>query len=399
MSQVDLKKENLVADTSKHNRRAIPLQRDLFEIPDGVTFLNCANMSPQLRSVTAAGLGSVKAKASPWELGSSNWFSGAEQLRELAARVLGTDADSMALVPSASYGIAVAAANVRVERGQSIVLLNDQFPSNVYAWRELARQRDAHIRTVQREPDGTWTQAILKAIDEDTAVVAVPNCHWTDGSLIDLGAVGEKTRSVGASLVVDASQSLGAYPLDVAEVQPDFLVSVGYKWLLGPYSLGYLYVAPHWRESGTPIENSWMSREGSEDFAGLVNYRDDYKSGARRFDVGEFSNFVLAPMASAALKQILDWGVANIQRTLSVLTDVIAHEAAEMGCASLPADDRVGHMIGIRLPNGISQGLVERLADARIYVSIRGDAIRIAPHLYNDESDVERLFSVLREFT
>jgi len=386
-----------MTDTSKHIRGTIPLQRDLFEIPDGVTFLNCANMSPQLRSVTAAGLESVKAKASPWKLTSSDWFSGAESLRELAAKVLGADAESMALVPSASYGIAVAAANVEVGRGQSIVLLSEQFPSNVYAWREVARQRDASIRTVRRETDGSWTQAILKAIDEDTAVVATPNCHWTDGSLIDLGAVSEKVRSVGASLVVDASQSLGAYPLDVEKVQPDFLVSVGYKWLLGPYSLGYLYVAPRRWEGGKPLENSWFSREGSEDFAGLVNYRDEYRAGARRFDMGEAPNFVLVPMAIAALRQIVDWGVGNIQQTLSVLTDMIAREAAEMGCDSLPAENRVGHMIGIRLPNGISEGLVRRLSDARIYVSIRGDAMRIAPHLYNDESDIERFFAVLRE--
>jgi len=355
-------------------------------------------MSPQLRSVTAAGLASVKSKASPWEITASDWFSGAEELRGLAAKVLCADAESMALVPSASYGIATAAANVEVGRGQSIVLLSEQFPSNVYAWREVARRRDARIRTVQREPDGTWTRAVLRAIDDDTAVVAIPNCHWTDGSLIDLVAVGERVRAVGASLVVDASQSLGAYPLNVEQVQPDFLVSVGYKWLLGPYSLGHLYVAPRRREGGRPLENSWFSREGSEDFAGLINYRDEYRAGARRFDMGEAPNFVLAPMAIAALRQIVDWGVENIQQSLSVLTDMIALKAAELGCAPPPAENRVGHMIGIRLPNGISEGLIKRLSDARIYVSIRGDAIRIAPHLYNDESDIERLFSVLREF-
>jgi selenocysteine lyase/cysteine desulfurase len=352
-------------------------------------------MSPQLRSVTAAGLGSVKAKVSPWAMAPSDWFSGAEELRGLAAQVFGADADAMALVPSASYGIAIAAANVKVERGQSIVLLNEQFPSNVYAWREVARRRGARIHTVNRRPDGTWTQAVLEAIGDDTAVVAVPNCHWTDGSLIDLVAVSDKARSVGAALVVDASQSLGARPLDVARVRPDFLVAVGYKWLLGPYSLGYLYAAPRWRESGRPLEHSWLSREGSDDFAGLVDYRDGYQSGARRFDMGEFPNFVLVPMAIAALRQIVNWGVENIRQSLSVLTDEVARMAAEIGCALLPAEERVGHMIGIRLPNGVPGELVQRLSGARIYVSLRGDAIRIAPHLYNDESDIERLFRVL----
>ncbi|MGH9840041.1 MAG: aminotransferase class V-fold PLP-dependent enzyme [Blastocatellia bacterium] len=375
----------------------LPLQRDLFEIPDEVTYLNCANLAPQLRAVSAAGLDAVALKKSPWEITPPDWFSGAETLRELAARVIGASSEGIALVPSVSYGIAVAAANAPVERGQSIVLLHEEYPSNFYAWKELARRREADIRIIRRGSDGRWTQAVLEAIDQTTAVVSMPNCHWTDGSLIDLEQVGERARAVGASMVIDASQSLGAYPIDVGKVQPDFLVSAGYKWLLGPYALGYLYAAPKWQADGKPLENSWLNRAGSEDFARLVEYRDEYRAGARRFDMGEYPNFVLVPMAIAALRQILEWTVENIQQTLSVLTQMIAKEAAKLGCASLPASDRVNHMIGIRLPNGIPAGLGERLAEAKIFVSIRGDAIRVAPHLYNDESDIEKFFTVLRK--
>lgn len=372
-------------------------QRDLFEIPDGVTFLNCANMSPQLRSVTSSGIEAVKSKESPWLISPPDWFSAPERLRELAAKLIGVDAEAVALVPSVSYGIAIAAANVKVERGQYIVLLNEQFPSNVYAWKVLAAQQNANIRTVQREPGGTWTDAVLEAIQNDTAVVTVPNCHWTDGSLIDLVEVGAKARSVGAALVVDASQSLGAYPIDIMKVQPDFLVSVGYKWLLGPYGLGYLYVAPVWREKGLPIENSWLSRAGSEDFAGLVDYQDEYRSGARRFDMGEFPQFVLVPMAIEALRQILNWGVENIQNSLSILTKEIEQRVLKIGGSALPAGKRAAHMIGIRLPNGLPDQLSKRLASENIFVSIRGDSIRVAPHLYNDKADIDRLFEVLDE--
>lgn len=372
-------------------------QRDLFEIRDGVTFLNCANMSPQLRSVTSSGIEAVKSKESPWLISPPDWFSAPERLRELAAKLIGVDAEAVALVPSVSYGIAIAAANVKVERGQYIVLLNEQFPSNVYAWKVLAAQQNANIRTVQREPGGTWTDAVLAAIQNDTAVVTVPNCHWTDGSLIDLVEVGAKARSVGAALVVDASQSLGAYPIDIMKVQPDFLVSVGYKWLLGPYGLGYLYVAPVWREQGLPIENSWLSRAGSEDFAGLVDYQDEYRSGARRFDMGEFPQFVLVPMAIEALRQILNWGVENIQNSLSILTKEIEQRVLKIGGSALPAGKRAAHMIGIRLPNGLPDQLSKRLASENIFVSIRGDSIRVAPHLYNDKADIDRLFEVLDE--
>ncbi len=372
-------------------------QRDLFEIPDGVTFLNCANMSPQLRSVTSSGIEAVKSKEAPWLISPPDWFSAPERLRELAAKLIGVDAEAVALVPSVSYGIALAAANVKVERGQYIVLLNEQFPSNVYAWKVLAAQQNANIRTVQREPGGTWTDAVLEAIQNDTAVVTVPNCHWTDGSLIDLVEVGAKARSVGAALVVDASQSLGAYPIDIMKVQPDFLVSVGYKWLIGPYGLGYLYVAPVWREKGLPIENSWLSRAGSEDFARLVDYQDEYRSGARRFDMGEFPQFVLVPMAIEALRQILNWGVENIQNSLAILTKEIEQRVLKIGGSALPAGKRAAHMIGIRLPNGLPDQLSKRLASENIFVSIRGDSIRVAPHLYNDKADIDRLFEVLDE--
>ncbi len=370
--------------------------RGLFEIPDGVTFLNCANMAPQLRAVTAAGLDAVRAKAAPWRLSSAEWFTGAEELRGLAAQVMGADADGVALVPAASYGIAVAAANLPCAAGQTIVVLDQQFPSNVYAWRELAQKRQGQVVTALRQDGESWTAALLRAIDDRTAIVAVPPCHWTDGSRVDLAAVGARARAVGAALVVDASQFLGAGVLDLAAVQPDFLVAVGYKWLLGPYGLGYLYAAPRWRNAGVPLEHSWLARAGSEDFSSLTLYTDAYRPGARRFDMGEFPQFVLAPMAIAALRQLLAWGVPAIEAALKPLTDRAAQHAADLGYGILPAAERSAHMIGVRPRGGLAAALPQALRDARVHVSIRGDSIRIAPHLYNDQQDIDRLFDVLR---
>lgn len=370
--------------------------RDLFDIPEDVTYLNCANMTPQLKSVTEAGLVAVRAKESPWKLTAPEWFSGAETLRGLAARLLDVEADGIALVPSVSYGIAVAARNLPVSPTQTIVLIDQDFPSNVYTWRELARVTGCRITTVKRSDNKTWTEALEDAIDEKTAIVAAPQCHWTDGSKVDLERIAERVRKVGAALVIDASQSLGACPLDLARVQPDFLVTVGYKWLLGPYGLGYMYVAPKWRECGMPLEQSWLTRAGSEDFARLVDYRDEYRPGARRFDMGEFPQFVLVPMAMAALGQILAWGVNHIQEAISALTGKIAESAQADGYAVLPPDERCGHMIGIRHPDGVPSELGGLLREARVFVSIRGDSIRIAPHLYNDGNDIERLFKILR---
>jgi selenocysteine lyase/cysteine desulfurase len=374
----------------------LDVQRQLFDIPETVTYLNCANMSPQLRTVTAAGVAAVHHKAAPWTLRPEEWFDPAERLRALFAAIINADADGIALVPSVSYGIALAAANLEVCRGQSIVLLEGEFPSNVYAWQALARRRGAVIRTVKREATGTWTDSVLDAIRSDTAVVSVPNCHWTDGRLVDLARVAPAARSAGAALVVDASQSAGAYPLDVAAIQPDFLVTVGYKWLLGPYGLGYLYAAPRWRTTGAPLEHSWLTRAGAEDFTRLTEYSDTYRDGARRFDMGEFPQFVLSAMAVAALEQVLAWSVDGIHVMTAALTLRVEQGAAESGATAVPQRDRVGHLIGIRPRSGVRSSLLAALSAENIYVSIRDNAIRVAPHVYNTEADILRLLAILR---
>ena len=366
-----------------------------FEIPEGITYLNCSYMSPQLKSVTAAGLDAVRIKSMPWTLTAAEWFTSTEQLRALAGNVLGTGADSVAIIPAASYGLAIAAANVTVSAGSSIVLLAETFPSITYTWREAARKHNATVVTVARDPETGWTDTVLRAIDAGTAVVCVPRCHWTDGSIVDLVRVGERARQVGAALVIDASQSFGAVPLDIDRIQPDFLVSVGYKWQLGPYGLGYLYASPKWQQVGVPIEQSWLPRQGSDDFTRVADYSDEFQPGACRFDMGEFTQFILAPMAAAALQQILDWDIASIEQSISHLTDEIVQRAVAAGYVVAPAEQRSKHMLGIRFRDGLPAKLATTLAAAKVYVSIRGDSVRISPHLYNTSADIDRHFAAI----
>ena len=369
-------------------------QRGLFEIPDDIAYLNCSYMGPQLRSVREAGERAAGRKSRPWEILPQDFFEEVEEARVLFARIVGGDPDGVAIIPAVSYGISVAATNIPVKAGESILILEDQFPSNVHAWRELAKRKGADLVTVPRPADHDWTAAILEHLNEDTAVAAVPNCHWTDGSLVDLGRVGERAREVDAALVVDGIQSIGARPFDVAETRPDFLVTSSYKWLLGPYSLGFMWVGERWRE-GKPVEHNWITRSGSEDFSRLVDYRDDYAPGARRYDVGERSNFVLLPMAIAALRQILDWGVENVADTIGGITDLIEVEAKERGIEAVPAERRARHMIGLRLGPAAPDDLAARLAQQNIFVSVRGDSVRVSPHVYNTADDVRRLFEAL----
>ena len=267
-------------------------------------------------------------------------------------------------------------------------MLAEEYPSGIYTWRALAGRTGAEILTVAREPGQGWTEAVLSALDQRVAVVSVPNVHWIDGTLVELDAVAERARAAGAALVVDASQSVGAMPLDVATVRPDFLVAVGYKWLLGPFGLGYLWVGERWRD-GQPIEENWIVREGSEDFAALVDYRDGYAPGARRFDVGARTEFELTPGAIASLEQLLDWGVDHVAATLALVTAELERRLRALGC-EVPAP-RGPHMLGLLVPDEARERVPTALAEAGVHVGARGAGLRVSPHLHTTQADVDRL--------
>lgn len=381
----------------------LPPQRNLFDIPDDVAYLNCAYMSPLLRSATAVGRRAVERKAHPWEITSRDFFSEVAAARRLFATLLGGGAREadVAIVPAASYGMAVACANVPLSPGQKVLLLDEEFPSVILPWRERAKEAGATAVLLPRPADDDWTRVILEAIDQRTAVAALPALHWTDGALVDLPRVAARLREVGASLVVDATQSLGAMPLPLTDVRPDFLVAAAYKWLLGPYSLGFLYVAPQ-HQNGTPVEYNWITRVGSEDFSALTNYAGELQlqPGARRFDVGETSNFALMPMAIEALRQLLEWGVSSIGETIATLTGPLVARAAELGVTAVPAARRAPHYVGLRFPGGMRPELSERLTANRVYVSVRSrGTLRVTPHVYNTESDIDRLLSAIAAVT
>src|SRR5713101_6562267 len=303
----------------------LPCQRHLFDIPEDVAYLNCAYMSPLMRSVIEAGNAALARKAHPWELTPDQFFTGSEEFRATAARLIDAPADCVAIVSSASYGIATATHNLPVRKGQSILVLDEQFPSNYYPWQRLADEHGAALKIVAWPDGGDRTAAVLNSLTADVAIAALPHVQWTSGGRLDLVRIGSACRKMGAALVLDLTQSLGALPFSVGGlkndlqngVQPDFAVAASYKWLLGPYSVGLLYVAPKW-QNGMPLEENWIQRANARDFSNLM-YTEDYDAGARRFDMGERSNFALLPAAVRAMKQLLEWDVAQISETAGAL--------------------------------------------------------------------------------
>lgn len=380
-------------------RQMLTCQRDAFSLPRGEHYLNCAYMSPLPRAVEEAGIAGLLRKRNPASITPDSFFTDADRARAAFGKLVNAAPQRIALVPAVSYGMAVVARNTVLRPGQNVVVTAEQFPSNVHVWRSLCEESGAELR-VAAPPGGpgrgaAWNEAILESIDGDTALVALPHVHWTDGTLFDLEAVGARAREIGAALVVDGTQSVGALPFDVDRVQPDALVCAAYKWLLGPYSLGVMYLGDRYA-SGRPLEETWLGRAGSEDFRALVDYRDEYQPGAARFDVGERSNFALLPMLIAAIELLLQWDPAAIQEYCQRLTESLVVDARDSGFGIEEEGRRAAHLFGIRTPPHLDlAGIQQRLVERRVFASLRGSALRISPHLYNDEDDLSALRSAL----
>ena len=377
----------------------IPCQRHLFDIPDDVAYLNCAYMSPLMKPALEAGTVGLGRKAHPWELTPDKFFTGADEFRATAAQILDCSDDCIAIVPSASYGIATAARNLPVKKGQSILVLEEQFPSNYYPWQRRAEETGASLKIVAWPAENDWTAAVLDSLTSDVAIAALPNVQWTSGGRLDLVRIGAACRKLGAALVLDLTQSLGALPFSVGDlqngVQPDFAVAACYKWLLGPYSVGLLYVAPRW-QNGMPLEENWIQRANAQDFSSLILYTEDYDAGARRFDMGERANFASLPAAVRAMKQLLEWDVSQISETAGALNRRLAEAAADLGFSAPPEPLRAPHYLSLRRQAAIPKELPEMLAREKVFVSVRGSSIRVTPNVYNTVEDGERLIACLR---
>jgi len=380
----------------------LSLQRSKFTLPSSGTYLNCAYMSPLLKTVEKAGLKGMLKKRNPQLISPADFFTDTEVLRREYAKLIHVnDPNRIVVIPSVSYGMATVVNNIRISKKENVVVAEEQFPSNYYPWRKLCSDNRAEVKVViasDTEMRGkVWNERILEAIDQNTKVVALGHVHWADGTLFNLEAIRKRTKDVGALLVIDGTQSVGALPFDVTKIQPDALICGGYKWLMGPYSIGLAYLGEYFND-GNPLEENWINRKNSENFAGLVNYQNDYQPGALRYEVGEHSNFILVPMMIAALKQINQWQPANIQQYCAKICKNAIGQLNEAGFWIEDENYRGRHLFGIRPPKSTDLNeLKMRLLKAKISVSVRGTAIRVAPHVYNTEAEMLKLTKALKK--
>lgn len=375
-------------------------QREKFQLQKKYAYLNCAYMAPLSKKVENAGKKGIKRKRKPYQISPEDFFHDSETLRKLFAQLIDCDEPNrIVTAPSVSYAMANVVKNLAGQQGE-IILTDEQFPSNVYPWLS-AQSEKIKVKFVPKpagvEKGAVWNRNILEAISENTLLVAIGNVHWADGTLFDLKAIRKKTKENDALLVVDGTQSVGALPFSVNEIQPDMLVCAAYKWLFGPYSMTLAYFGDVF-DQGKPIEENWINREGARNFGGLIHYKDNYEPGALRYEVGEHSNFILVPMMIEALKQILNWDPANIQEYCKVLNEPLIEAAKNMGFGIENANARGNHLFGLTLPEGLSLATLQQVMHQnKVSVSVRGTSVRVSPNVYNDERDVNRLIKSLSQ--
>jgi selenocysteine lyase/cysteine desulfurase len=376
-------------------------QKALFSLDENLSYLNGAYMSPQLNEVTQIGLDQMTKKSRPEQFGVDDFFEPRKTLKKAFAALIGaSDFNSIAIIPSVSYGIASVANNIVVEKGEEIIVCEAQFPSHIYSWQNLVDRNGGRLVIVEAPPlsderTKIWNERILSSINIHTKVVAIPQVHWADGTLFDLNAIRKRSSEVGAKLIIDGTQSIGAFPFSIEDIQPDALICGGYKWLMGPYGLGVAYFSESFWD-GQPIEHNWLNRYKSEDFANLTKYQSKYQPGAERFSVGESSNFVLLPMLTKSIEQVIEWNGSRIQEYCGSLIERGIDELRSKGCFVEKKGGRGNHLFGVYLSEKMDVDTIKkRLKDKNIFVSFRGDAIRVSPHVYNERADFEKFVSCI----
>ncbi|MCA6124092.1 aminotransferase class V-fold PLP-dependent enzyme [Bradyrhizobium sp. WSM 1704] len=378
----------------------LPSQRDLFDVPRDVCYLNSASYSPLPLTTQEAGRAAVGRKGRPWTLDAGFAHRQYERVRSAAARLINADGDDIALIPAISYGVATMAKVLTIPRGTRVIVLENDHSSPVLEWYGRAEAQGFVVETVRQPSDGDWTSAVSAAIERPGAppvgLASISSVHWSDGGMIDVDRVQAALRRHGAMFVIDATQSAGVIAMDVKQLDPDAVLFPTYKWLVGPYGRAFLYVAKR-HQGGVPLEQTSSGRRNvnSENpvYFGDLGYVDN----AQRYDMGERDYFISLEMASIGMEMMAGWGTAAISQRLAMLTQRIADGVRELGFDMLDRRVRAPHILSLGVAGGVSKDLIARLAAENIYVAPRLGRMRISPHVFNDEADVDRFVAVLAQ--
>ena len=370
------------------------VRRRDFDLPRDVVYLNAAGFGLLSRAARDAGKEACATQARAWLVDKTILAAQADDVRQAAARLVGAAPGDVAIVDAVSQAMAIAVRGVTIEPNSRVVMMAGEHPSAALIWSAAAQAAAATVESVPMPDDGDWTTALLETLAPGPAkskvsVVAVSAVHWGDGGVIDLGAVGEAARLQGAALVIDATHAAGVVEIDVSQTPADFIAFPLFKWLLGPYGMAFLYVAPA-RQQGEPIERHAINcRLGPGlSFAGFVD-------GAARYDRGERDDPVALAIATTALAEAARPSVAAVGAYGRALASDIAEILRERDYRLIGKPGR-SHIICAEPPVRSAAEIVRCLAAEGVHIAERLGRLRFSPHVYNDAEDLTHLASALK---
>ncbi len=311
--------------------------------------------------------------------------------RALAAKLVGCKPDQVAYIQNTSHGLSLVALGVEWRAGDNLVVCAQEFPSNFLCWLQL----EAHGVEVRRIPseDGRLTpEQVRVACDSRTRVIALSHVQFFSGFRVDLAAMAEISRHVGAILVVDGTQSVGAVGIDVEASGVDVLVVSAHKWLMGPRGIGFATFSDRALSEITPRIVGWLSV--NDPFA--FNRTLDFLPDARRFEPGTANGCGIFGLAER-LTEIDELGIAWIENRILDLGELLRERARQHDLTAVYSFERTSAS-GITVlahPQVEATDMLSRLNANNIFASVRNDAIRVAAHYYNTASEIERIIDIM----
>ncbi len=313
------------------------------------------------------------------------WFDGVDRVRGAVARLIGCEAADVGFVTNASAGLAIFLSGIDWREGDRVVTLAGEFPNNLYGAAALARLGVEAVET-------TWA-GIVEYLNEPTRAVVLSTVNYTTGFRPPVEEIAGTLRERGVHLYLDGTQSVGALRVNVAETQPAMLCVDGYKWLLCPNGAGFVYVPKQVRQWLRPNATGWRSDRRWRDVGDLHHGVPEPPEGAERYEAGMVP-FALLFAMEASVKLMLEIGVEEIEGRVLQLA---AMTRAVLRAADGDVEDQGTQIVAARFPGRDVGAMAAGLRERRVLVAARHGYLRVSPHFYNDEGDLERLEAALRE--
>jgi selenocysteine lyase/cysteine desulfurase len=372
-------------------------RNEWFEFEDAV-YLNAAAIGPLPRVSVRAVQQALEWEKFPHKLPEGAHFAQPNRVRALVATLIGARPEEIAMTTGTSGGLQAIAAGIEWRKGDEVLVARGEFPAHFTTW--LPLEGSAGVKVTVVAPRGRFLTAddFIERIGPRTRLISASLVRFDDAALLDARRVADACHAAGALLALDAAQCAGAMPIDVASLGCDFLVSSGYKWLLSPYGTGFLWIRGALVEQMREAPFYWQALEDAENFHSLSLGSYKRAQGARRWDSSETASFLNLAAMEASLEFLLRAGVRTIwEHNRALLSEMIRRLPSDRCVLASPADpDARGPYVCIAAhrPDGTA-ALFEKLQKAGVVVALREGAVRVAPHLYNSERDIDRLLTVL----